>query len=87
MAAGLIWPAYWGITLTGIWLTHYFTLKRERRASEDKMKKELHYIATELVLLCLNGMLRVVSEFVTDDSRDDDAPQPEREKLSRITLN
>ncbi|MEK8779716.1 hypothetical protein P2S51_28070, partial [Escherichia coli] len=36
-----------GITLTGIWLTHYFTLKRERQASEDKMKKELHYIATE----------------------------------------
>ncbi|MFX2134240.1 hypothetical protein VVZ54_27085, partial [Klebsiella pneumoniae] len=28
-----------GITLTGIWLTHYFTLKRERQASEDKMKK------------------------------------------------
>ncbi|MDV5712704.1 hypothetical protein QM138_23880 [Enterobacter hormaechei] len=28
--------------LFGIWLTHYFTLKRERQASEDKMKKELH---------------------------------------------
>ena len=30
------WPAYWGITLTGIWLTHYFTLKRERQRQKIK---------------------------------------------------
>ena len=40
-----------GITLTGIWLTHHLTLKRERQASEDKLKKERHYIATELVFM------------------------------------
>ena len=54
-----------GITLTGIWLTHYFTLKRERQASEDKMKKELHYIATELVFMLeryAEGCFRVVRQ-------------------------
>ncbi|EFI2178131.1 hypothetical protein GUU61_23435, partial [Escherichia coli] len=69
-----------GITLTGIWLTHYFTLKRERQASEDKMKKELHYIATELVFMLeryAEGCFRVV----TDDGQDDDAPQPERKAV------
>lgn len=70
-----------GITLTGIWLTHYFTLKRERQASEDKMKKELHYIATELVFMLeryAEGCFRVV----TDDGQDDDAPQPERKAVT-----
>lgn len=49
------------------------------------MKKELHYIATELVFMLeryAEGCFRVV----TDDGRDDDAPSL-REKLSRITLN
>ncbi len=63
MQPGLSLAAYWGITLTGIWLTHYFTLKRER-ASEDKMKKELHYIATELVFM-LERYAGVVSGFVS----------------------
>ncbi len=54
------WPAYWGITLTGIWLTHYFTLKRERQASEDKMKRNCITLPPSWYS-CLNGMLRVVS--------------------------
>ncbi|MEI4927279.1 hypothetical protein Q8G50_32695, partial [Klebsiella pneumoniae] len=63
------------------WLTHYFTLKRERQASEDKMKKELHYIATELVFMLeryAEGCFRVV----TDDGQDDDAPLPERQAVT-----
>lgn len=40
-----------GIALTGIWLTHRFTLRREQKASEDKLQKERYFIATELVFL------------------------------------
>lgn len=70
-----------GITLTGIWLTHHFTLKRERQASGDKLKKELHYIATELVFMLeryADGCARVAA----DDGQDDDARQPEREAVT-----
>lgn len=70
-----------GITLTGIWLTHHFTLKRERQASEDKLKKELHYIATELVFM-LEGYAEACVRVATDDGQDDDAPQPEREAVT-----
>ena len=38
-----------GITLTGIWLTHFFTQRREKLTSEDKLKREQHFIATELI--------------------------------------
>lgn len=70
-----------GITLTGIWLTHYFTLKRERQASEDKLKKELHYIATELVLK-LERYAEACAQVASDDGQDDDASQPEREAVT-----
>ncbi|MCX3310957.1 hypothetical protein ORN12_18480 [Pantoea vagans] len=40
-----------GIALTGIWLTHRFTLRREKQASENKMQRERYFIATELVFL------------------------------------
>lgn len=40
-----------GITLTGIWLTHRFTLKREKLAAADKLGKERYFISTELVFL------------------------------------
>ncbi|EPE1853242.1 hypothetical protein ACSG7Z_003763 [Cronobacter dublinensis] len=40
-----------GITLAGIWLTHRFTLQRERQASEDKLARERLFIATELIIL------------------------------------
>ncbi|HBE2642952.1 TPA: hypothetical protein KL380_005714, partial [Escherichia coli] len=45
------------------------------------MKKELHYIATELVFMLeryAEGCFRVV----TDDGQDDDAPQPERKAVT-----
>ncbi|WP_338628707.1 hypothetical protein [Enterobacter sp. JJBC] len=38
-----------GIALTGIWLTHLFTQRREKLTSEDKLKRERHFIATELI--------------------------------------
>lgn len=51
-------PGIWGsvatglitgcIAIAGVALTHHFTLRREKIASEDKRKKELHYLATEL---------------------------------------
>ncbi|MGP6489457.1 hypothetical protein [Duffyella gerundensis] len=40
-----------GITLAGIWLTHRFTLKREKLAAADKLGKERYFISTELVFL------------------------------------
>ncbi|HFQ9141841.1 TPA: hypothetical protein ACHTOV_004330 [Enterobacter cancerogenus] len=40
-----------GITLTGIWLTHLLTKRREQLKSEDKLIKERVFIATELVFI------------------------------------
>jgi len=37
------------ITLAGIWLTHWFTLRRERAVAEDKLARERYFIATELI--------------------------------------
>ena len=54
-------PGIWGNVATGlitagaavaaVMLTHKFTLRRERSASEDKQKRERYFIATELVFL------------------------------------
>lgn len=54
-------PGIWGNVATGlitagaaiaaVMLTHRFTLKREKQASEDKMRGERYFIATELVFL------------------------------------
>lgn len=54
-------PGIWGNVATGlitagaaiaaVMLTHRFTLKRERQASEDKLQRERYFIATELVFL------------------------------------
>jgi hypothetical protein len=54
-----------GVALTGIWLTHRFTLKREKLVSEDKLRRERHFIATELVFLLeefAEGCLRVAND-------------------------
>lgn len=40
-----------GVTLTGIWLAHRFTLLREKQASDDKLKQERLFIATELIFV------------------------------------
>jgi hypothetical protein len=54
-------PGIWGNVATGlitagaaiaaVMLTHRFTLKRERQASDDKLQRERYFIATELVFL------------------------------------
>lgn len=54
-------PGIWGNVATGlitagaaiaaVMLTHRFTLRREKLASEDKQHKERYFIATELVFL------------------------------------
>ncbi|KAF6660634.1 hypothetical protein HFD91_11520 [Enterobacteriaceae bacterium EKM102V] len=54
-------PGIWGNVATGlitagaaiaaVMLTHRFTLKRERQASEDRLQRERYFIATELVFL------------------------------------
>lgn len=54
-------PGIWGNVATGlitagaaiaaVMLTHRFTLRREKLASEDRLMKERHFIATELVFL------------------------------------
>jgi hypothetical protein len=38
-----------GVTLAGIWLAHWFTLRRERTAAEEKLARERYFIATELI--------------------------------------
>lgn len=54
-------PGIWGNVATGlitagaaiaaVMLTHRFTLKREKQASEKKLNRERYFIATELVFL------------------------------------
>lgn len=59
-----------GITLTGIWLTHRFTLKREKEASEDKLQRDRYFIATQLVFLLENygeKCVLVAEDFGTED--------------------
>ncbi|QEW34562.1 hypothetical protein D0N50_22500 (plasmid) [Erwinia billingiae] len=48
VATGLITA---GAAIAGVMLTHRFTLKREKQASEDKMQRERYFIATELIFL------------------------------------
>lgn len=40
-----------GAAIAAVMLTHRFTLRREKRASDEKLKREQHFIATELVFL------------------------------------
>lgn len=59
-----------GVALAGIWLTHHFTLQREKQKSEDTRKKELHYIAAELVFL-LEQFAEGCARVATDDGARD----------------
>lgn len=48
VATGLIT----GVTaIAGIWLTHWFVQRRERRSAQDKLEQERYFIATGLVFL------------------------------------
>lgn len=48
VAIGLITA---GAAIAAVMLTHRFTLRREKLASEDKQRREQYFIATELVFL------------------------------------
>lgn len=48
VAAGLITA---GAAIAGVMLTHRFTLRREKLATENKQRRERYFIATELVFL------------------------------------
>jgi hypothetical protein len=48
IATGLITA---GAAIAAVLLTHRFTLRREKLASEDKLQRERYFIATELVFL------------------------------------
>lgn len=69
-----------GAALGGVYLTHHFTYKRDKQKSEDARRKELHYIATELVFL-LERYAEGCARVAADDGRDDDSIQPEREAV------
>lgn len=79
-------PGIWGNVTTGlitagaaiaaVMLTHRFTLKREKQASEEKLNRERYFIATELVFLL--EQYAEESARVAADAGDDN-PQTERE--------
>jgi len=48
VAIGLITA---GAAIAAVMLTHRFTLKREKQASEDWLQRERYFIATELVFM------------------------------------
>jgi len=67
-----------GVALAGIWLTHFLTLRRERRAAEDKLQRERYFIVTELVFM-LEQFAEGCAQVATDDGRNNQDRQPERE--------
>lgn len=74
-------PGIWGNVATGlitagaaiaaVMLTHRFTLKRERQASEDKMQRERYFIATELIFLLERFAQQCVLSAVESGDYDD----------------
>lgn len=73
IATGLITA---GAAIAAVMLTHRFTLKREKLASLDRLRREQHFIATELIFLLeqyAEGCARVAADA------GDDNPQTERE--------
>ncbi|KEY39998.1 MULTISPECIES: hypothetical protein [Pantoea] len=80
VATGLITA---GAAIAGILLTHHFTLRRERLAAEDKLQKEKHFIATELVFM-LEQFAEACASVATDSGYENNkhvtapsVPQPE----------
>ncbi|ARD61448.1 hypothetical protein Y71_16505 [Kosakonia radicincitans DSM 16656] len=67
-----------GAAIAAVMLTHRFTLRREKRASDEKLKREQHFIATELVFL-LENFAESCSDVATDAGENNDDPEPTRE--------
>lgn len=74
-----------GITLAGICLTHHFTLKRENRAAEKKMKQARQFIAIELVFL-LEQFAECCSDVAADTGEDEDEDEDEESEFLQRTF-
>ena len=81
-------PGIWGNVATGlitavaailaVMLTHRFTLRRENRAAEKKMKQARQFIAIELIFL-LENFAESCSDVAADAGENNDDPEPTRE--------
>lgn len=74
-----------GITLTGIWLTHRFTLQRERQASDDKLERERLFIATELITL-LEQYAEDCAAVASDDGEPFYEPNRQEERVAKTSF-
>ncbi|WP_337263621.1 MULTISPECIES: hypothetical protein [unclassified Serratia (in: enterobacteria)] len=59
------------IALTGIWMTHHFTRKREQEAAERKLAADRYFIATELVFK-LEEYAETCAAVTQDDGEPDE---------------
>ncbi len=80
VATGLITA---GAAIAAVMLTHRFTRKREKQASEDKLVRERYFISTELIFL-LEEFAEGCARVATDNGHENNkhvtapsAPQPE----------
>ncbi len=74
-----------GITLAGIWLTHRFTLRRERQASDNKLKQDRLFIATELITL-LEQYAEDCAAVASDDGEPFYEPNRQEERVSKTSF-
>lgn len=82
-------PGIWGNVATGaitagaaiaaVMLTHWFTQRRERRAADEKLDRELLFVTTELIFI-LEDYAEGCARVATDSGEDN--PQGEREPVS-----
>lgn len=85
----------WGNVATGaitavaaigaVMLTHCFTLHRERQGAKNKLEKEQHFIATELVFL-LEQFAEGCARVASDTGKDNQGVQPEKEPTVNYPL-
>ncbi|QZY97856.1 hypothetical protein [Pantoea dispersa] len=86
-------PGIWGNVATGlitagaaiaaVMLTHRFTLKREKQASEEKRVREHHFIATELIFM-LERYAELCARVATDDGKPNRERQHEYEPVTAL---
>jgi len=74
-----------GVTLTGIWLAHRFTLLREKQASDDKLERERLFIATELITL-LEQYAEDCAAVASDDGEPFYEPNRQEERVAKTSF-
>lgn len=80
VATGLITA---GAAIAAVMLTHRFTLKREKQASEEKRVHEHHFIATELIFM-LERYAEQCARVATDDGKPNRERQHECEPVTAL---